>query len=286
MINTDWKRRSSVQPRRWRLDQPSPHNSEPLIDFSKPELWNERTQQIVDEFRVKLENFRLHICPTCSRFQSFNRHTTSEECGHCASQRRKGKISRFGAANDMDPGKVCYPSSATALILEKVPNQLKGLTQLEQMLIARVNPVMTVYTIKGGQRKGSKHVINFPQNVSRLASVLPQLPDDVPLIVRRSNIGETRHYDFLVRQRKIISALEWLKENNKWYRDISISEERMSQLPINENLEDRFSQQVMDNHAGSLVPSTNGGVQATETEETDVNRLMGMATLLNFGFDL
>jgi len=149
------------------------------------------------------------------------------------------------------------------------------------MLIARVNPVMTVYTVKGGQRKGSKHVINFPQNVSRLASVLPQLQEDVPLIVRRSNVHGTRHYDFLVRRCKIRSALEWLKENNKWYRDVSISEERLSQLPTNENLEDRFSQQVMDNHAGTLVPSPNEGVQDTETEETDVNQLMGMATLLN-----
>ena len=278
MINADCKTSSSVQPRRWRIDQPSPHNPEPLIDFSKPELWNERTQQIVDDFRLKLENFSLHICPT---FQSFDRRTMSEECGHCASQRRKGNPSRFGPANDMDPGTVCSALRTASLILEKIPIQLKGLTQLEQMLIARVNPVMTVYTVKGGQRKGSKHVINFPQNISRLASVLPQLPDDVPLIVRRSNIHEAKHYDFLVRQRKIRFALEWLKENNKWYRNISISEERLSQLPINENLKDRFSQQVTDNHAGSLVPSPNGGAHATETEQTDVNELMGMVTLSN-----
>jgi len=106
MINTYCKRRSSVQPPRWRIDQPSSHTSEPLIDFSKPELWNGRCQQIVDEFRVKLENFRLNICPTCSRFQSFYRRTG--ECGHCASQRRKGNPSHFGPANDMDPGMVSF----------------------------------------------------------------------------------------------------------------------------------------------------------------------------------
>ena len=86
---------------------------------------------------------------------------------------------------------------------------------LEEMLIARIYPVMTVYTVKGGQRKGSKYVINFPQNVSTLASVLSQLPVDIPLIVRCSDIHETKYYDFRVRQHKIRDALQWLKENNK-----------------------------------------------------------------------
>ena len=71
MINTYCKRRSSIQSRRWRIGQPSSHSSGPLIDFSKPELWNGRTPQIVDEFLVKLENFSLNICRTCSRFQTF-----------------------------------------------------------------------------------------------------------------------------------------------------------------------------------------------------------------------
>ena len=61
--------------------------------------------------------------------------------------------------------------------------------------------------------KGSKHVINFPQNVSTLAAVLSQLPVDIPLIVRRSDIHDAKHYDFRVRQHKIKDALQWLKEN-------------------------------------------------------------------------
>ena len=99
---------------------------------------------------------------------------------------------------------------------------------------------MTIYTIKGGQRKGSKHVINFPQNVSTLASMLPQLPVDIPLIMRHSDIHEMKHYDFQVHQHKIRDALQWLKENNKWYQDITISDEWLAQLPPNANLEDHF----------------------------------------------
>jgi hypothetical protein len=144
------------------------------------------------------------------------------------------------------------------------------------MLIARVYPLMTVYTVKGGQRKGSKHVINFPQNVSRLATELPQLPADMPLIVRRSNIHETRHYDFRVRQHKVRAALHWLKENNKWYRDIIISEERLSQLPANANLEDRFWRQVVDDPVGTPVLPPNGEPEVREAEEDiDMNGIMG-----------
>ena len=135
---------------------------------------------------------------------------------------------------------------------------------------------MTVYTVKGGQRKGSKHVINFPQNVSRLATELPQLPADMPLIVRRSNIHETRHYDFRVRQHKVRAALHWLKENNKWYRDIIISEERLSQLPANANLEDRFWRRVVDDPVVTPVPPPNGEPQVREAEEDiDMNGIMG-----------
>jgi hypothetical protein len=138
---------------------------------------------------------------------------------------------------------------------------------------------MTVYTVKGGQRKGSKHVINFPQNMSRLANILPQLPTDIPLIVRRSNIHETRHYDFRVRQHKVRAALEWLKANNKWYRDINISEERLSQLPTNANLEDRFWRQMADDPIGIQVPPANN------EQDVDVDGVMGTSdTKLGFNF--
>ena len=91
-------------PPTWRLNLEQP--VEPLIDMSTPELWNEQTQHTVDRFRLNLQNCRLRICATCSRFQSFDQSSRTDECGHCATQRRKGNISHFSAANDMDPGDV------------------------------------------------------------------------------------------------------------------------------------------------------------------------------------
>ena len=55
-------------------------------------------------------------------------------CDPCKRDKKPVKFS--SSANDMDPG--------------SVPDQLKGLTQGEEMLIAKDCPVMRVYRLKGG----------------------------------------------------------------------------------------------------------------------------------------
>ena len=54
-------------------------------------------------------------------------------CDRC--KRDKKRVESFSSANDMDPG--------------SVPDQPKGLTQAEEMLIAKGCPVMRVYRLKG-----------------------------------------------------------------------------------------------------------------------------------------
>jgi len=138
------------------------------------------------------------------------------------------------------------------------------------MLIALINPIMTVYTARGGQRKGSKHICNFWQNIERIATVLPNLPnrDDIPLIVRRSTGDNTAHYDFLVRRVKATKALQWLKENNRWYQHITMSMDRLSQLPENGNLEDNFVDETVGSQNVDL-PSV--AVMETENAEVEVS---------------
>ncbi|CAN0456677.1 unnamed protein product, partial [Ascophyllum nodosum] len=56
-------------------------------------------------------------------------------CKRCNSDKKNPKV--FSADSDMNPG--------------YVPPQLEGMTQVEQMLIAKVAPIMRVYRLKGGQ---------------------------------------------------------------------------------------------------------------------------------------
>jgi hypothetical protein len=89
-----------------------------LVEFTSPHLWNEPTQSVINTFRLNLQQWTVSYCQTCLRVQPFSR--TSQvlvECRHCKNQRDKGKVSHFGAGNDMDPGPV-HPFSVVLIILD------------------------------------------------------------------------------------------------------------------------------------------------------------------------
>ena len=69
------------------------------------------------------------------------------------------------------------------MIPSTVPLELQGLTQVEEMLIARAIPIMRVYVKPGGQRGYSGHCINLPQKISELSESLPRYAKEIPLIL-------------------------------------------------------------------------------------------------------
>ena len=62
---------------------------------------------------------------------------------------------------------------------------LQGLTQVEEMLISAVLPIMTLYRLPQGQYGYSGHVINLPQDVASFVNSLPRHPADIDVIVIR-----------------------------------------------------------------------------------------------------
>ena len=82
----------------WCLDASS------QLDFSKSELWDDRTQRLVDGFRSSLDLCRLRICQKCNRTQPdfFSLDSAELECGLC----KNTPMPRVGADNNMDPGEV------------------------------------------------------------------------------------------------------------------------------------------------------------------------------------
>lgn len=88
------------------------------------------------------------------------------------------------------------------MIPSPVPKELQGLTQFEEMLIARAFPVMHVYTKpRGGQKAYKGHVITLPQDVQQLADVLPRCPKDLPVIVFTISGKHNGSRDFIVRRK-------------------------------------------------------------------------------------
>ena len=70
-------------------------------------------------------------------------------CTRC--KRDKHPIKKYSVVNDMHPG--------------SVPPCLQQLSQVEEMLIARACPIMSVYHKHGGQRGYKGHVLNMPQDM-------------------------------------------------------------------------------------------------------------------------
>ena len=66
-----------------------------------------------------------------------------------------------------------------------VPAELQGLTEIEEMFIARAFPIMCVYRKHGGQRGYKGHVLNLPQDIQRFLGSLPVNVSDLPVLIIR-----------------------------------------------------------------------------------------------------
>lgn len=120
------------------------------------------------------------------------------------------------------------------MVPSAVPKELSGLTQMEEMLIARALPIIHVYIKPGGQRGFSGHCINIPENIRELAHSLPRYPKDLPVIVVQKK-GKGNDFKNLVVRRQVVSnAIHWLSRNNPLYSDIEINYNALVSLPENE----------------------------------------------------
>ena len=120
-----------------------------------------------------------------------------------------------------------------SLIPSSVPLELKDLTQVEEMLIARTLPIMRVYIKPGGQRGYSGHCINPPQNVTELATSLPRYPKDLAVIIVMVKGRDNTLKDVTVRKQKVHNALVWLISYNPQYSEIQVNEDALKLLPEN-----------------------------------------------------
>ena len=89
---------------------------------------------------------------------------------------------------------------------------------MEEMLIAAVMPIMSIYRLPHGQYGYSGHVINLPQDAVSFASSLPRLPSELDVVLVRKEGTNQSHKDFHVRRHVVHTALKWLIANNKYYR--------------------------------------------------------------------
>ena len=104
------------------------------------------------------------------------------------------------------------------------------------MLISAVIPIMTIYRLPHGQYGYRGHVINLPQDLTTFATSLPRLPKELDILIVRKEGPDCTHRDFRVRKSVVLGALLWLKHHNKYYRNVNIDYDSLSELPEDGNL--------------------------------------------------
>ncbi|KAH0826840.1 hypothetical protein AYO21_07253 [Fonsecaea monophora] len=124
---------------------------------------------------------------------------------------------------------------------------LPELTQIEEMLIARVHVTIEVRQVRGAQYRYKGHICNFLRDTGLIYSKLPLLPRDLELVLLRppnadANPLLNRQFrrDFRVRQRAIREWLQFLRLNHPGYSNIEIDEAALQQLPIDDSIADQL----------------------------------------------
>jgi hypothetical protein len=152
-------------------------------------------------------------------------HSCDKICQTCRISVEKEKIPKHALAN--------------GLWLGTVPDQLKGLTFSEKMMIARVRHNRAVVRVSSGRAKMVANVIMFANPTPSVYHALPPTREEMTEVLAFIFTGSAQPTDedfrrtpFLVRREKVSRALDWLKLNHSDYKDLEISRENLESYPL------------------------------------------------------
>ncbi|XP_052713814.1 uncharacterized protein LOC128187408 [Crassostrea angulata] len=122
-------------------------------------------------------------------------------------------------------GKIPAEATVNNLFLEDIPKELSDLNCLERHLIALQIPFMKVMGLPhGGQRNVHGPVVCVPSDMKKVTS-LP-LKEDENLLLRvklKRKLNYKGYFEYqFVDPKHVFAALDYLKQNNKWYTNVTI----------------------------------------------------------------
>eukprot|EP01018_Ginkgo_biloba_P033876 Gb_14363 [translate_table: standard] len=184
----------------------------PMLDGVIPEaLCSVGREEIMEETarhnNIDHENHEQHIntvqrTPTVDGLAQFDRGVVLEVT-----------LPRFSLSNNMDPG--------------DQPFVLRILTQVEEMFIARVSPILQVSHAPGGQYKYRGHTISFPHDICGIATSLPRRIGKLDILIVRRKVEEGKNCDCIVKRSPVMNALLYKIQHDKYYVDVQIVEQAM-----------------------------------------------------------
>lgn len=201
-------------------------------------------------------------------------------CGRCLDQLNSSKeVPDFALAN--------------GLWIGDIPFELQGLTIAEQKLLALVYPCMHVYKLypkvycgeEGLQRAMRGSLSTYMLNAEKISDMIngrlmPRPMELLPSVIAVLYIGcgnlpkEPLKHLLRVRREKVKKALLWLKKNNlKYFGNIDVDEQQLSQLP-EDDVPETLMAIVRRTEEESVIDEENGGYVREEEDIHGQNACM------------
>lgn len=191
-----------------------------------------------EKFERTLASWKVEKCSVCFELSDSIVNTTCSRCAkypvidQLTDSTDLATVNPFGPHNNMYPG--------------DVPEELKGLTMIERILISPIKPIVQVFSLTpNGQRGYRGQIINFESNLTSFVTELPHALSNLSeiLIVRKPNSDPSLLSEFRVRKHKVFNALRWLINNNVRFRNrISISDANLNLLPYDDSVSSQLRQ--------------------------------------------
>jgi len=180
----------------------------------------------VCQFEQDMFNVQFSCCNMCRQKRLNFPIDKNGQCNRCKMVPRDGH--RFSHKN----GSLPTWTDNNGVVHYELPTVLKELSVAEKLLIQKVSPIVPVLHIKNGTLGSRGHCCSFFQNIDKICNIFPRMPSEVTMVkvIRKSTDknGNIVNRAFNINRKKVLDALEFLKEHNILYRDIIIEKENFS----------------------------------------------------------
>ncbi len=188
----------------------------PINNLSREEL----VQLNVRIHKKIMDGMNTRLCPRCccNYYNIQFKSPRSTFCTKCSN--RWGRY-KYADSNHMQPSPLPQNPS------------LPELSTYEELLIAPINPCLVINRLKYGQNSMSGHSIFVNSDTCSFVERLPRTTAPVILVAKQRADG--RVSNMKVRRDAIRVWLEYLVENNPYYRErCCISQELLDQIPVDD----------------------------------------------------
>lgn len=174
-------------------------------------------KETAKNFQIEIGQLNQYHCPVCHEMWP----TTKNQCDTCSLDKEK----KFTIDNKMIP--------LLDELDELEPDIKKAyelLTQLEEMLISPVAPIMSVFRLSGGQLVNNGYCASFKQDLKLILKDIPRLPSQVEIIVIQKKTKANINKQFFRCKRRVEKIIDFLNEFFK-INGIKLNRDNLNALP-------------------------------------------------------